>query len=134
MRSLAIVVAAAALAVAGSECAISSSAQAAPNTAYAYGWPVPFDRPHPVRGNFGDPRTIFAGPPTERTLLSGPGAFQFHDGIDISAPDGTTVYAVASGTVKSVMRDWIAVERPWSATSCAKRALPRRWAVTSVRP
>jgi hypothetical protein len=63
-----------------------------------------------VRGNVGDPRTIFAGPPTARTLLSGPGAFQFHDGIDISAPDGTAVYAVASGTVKSVMRDWIAVD------------------------
>ena len=40
--------------------------------AHAYGWPVkPFDQPHPVRGSFGDPRTIFAGPPTQRTLLSG---------------------------------------------------------------
>src|SRR2546425_8557731 len=72
-------------------------AQAAANQA-AYGWPVkPFDQPHPIRGNFGDPRTIFAGPPTQRTLLSGSGVFQFHDGIDISAPDGTAVYPVASG-------------------------------------
>ena len=47
-------------------------AQAAANDATGYGWPVkPFDQPHPVRGNFGDPRTIFAGPPTQRTLLSG---------------------------------------------------------------
>src|SRR5207237_1362640 len=105
-----IVIAAATLAVAGSA-AGSGSAQAASNTSYAYGWPVkPFDRPHPVRGNFGDPRTIFAGPPTERTLLSGPGAFQFHDGIDISAPDGTAVYAVASGTVASVMHQWLVVD------------------------
>jgi len=110
MKSLAIVIAAATLAVAGSA-AGSGSAQAASNASYAYGWPVkPFDRPHPVRGNFGDPRTIFAGPPTERTLLSGPGAFQFHDGIDISAPDGTAVYAVASGTVASVMHQWLVVD------------------------
>ena len=90
----------------------SSPARAAvADTSYSYSWPVtPFDRPHPVRGNFGDPRTIFAGPPTQRTLLTGPGAFQFHDGIDISAPDGTAVYPVTSGTVKSVMRDWIAVD------------------------
>src|SRR5207248_5805448 len=39
-----------------------------------------------------------------------PGAFQFHDGVDISAPDGTAVYPVASGTVKSVLRQWIAVD------------------------
>jgi hypothetical protein len=112
MRSLAIIIAAAALTIAGSECCAGThSAQAASTISYAYGWPVkPFDRAHPVRGNFGDPRTIFAGPPTERTLLSGPGSFQFHDGIDISAPDGTAVYAVASGAVKSVMRQWIAVD------------------------
>jgi len=48
----------------------------------AYGWPVePFDRQHPVRGNFGDPRTVFAGPPDRPTLLTGAGAFQFHFGI-----------------------------------------------------
>src|SRR5689334_18861813 len=87
----------------------SSSARAAvADTSYSYGWPVkPFDRPHPVRGNFGDPRTIFAGPPTQRTLLGGDGAFQFHDGVDIAAPDGTAVYPVASGTVTFVTHDWI---------------------------
>jgi hypothetical protein len=76
-----------------------------------YGWPVkPFDQPHPIRGSFGDPRTVFAGPPTQRTLLSGTGAFSFHSGVDISAPDGTAVYPVESGTVKAVMKDWIQVD------------------------
>ena len=57
-----------------------------------YGWPVkPFDREHPVRGNFGDPRTVFAGPPTRRTLMAAGGSFQFHFGVDISAPNGTAV-------------------------------------------
>jgi hypothetical protein len=56
-----------------------------------------------VRGGFGDPRTVFSGPPTQRTLLAGGGNFQFHDGIDISAPDGTAVYPVESGTVASVV-------------------------------
>ncbi len=76
----------------------------------SYNWPVkPFEQPHPVRGGFGDPRTIFAGPPTQRTLLAGAGDFQFHDGVDISAPDGTAVYPVESGTVTAVMKDWIVV-------------------------
>lgn len=75
-----------------------------------YGWPVkPFDRPHPIRGSFGDPRTIFAGPPTLNTLLNGGGKFSFHQGVDISAPDGTPVYAVASGTVTRVTREWVGV-------------------------
>lgn len=68
-------------------------------TAASYGWPVkPFDRAHPVRGNFGDPRTTFNGPPTQAGLLTSPGIFAFHFGVDISAPDGTPVYAVRSGT------------------------------------
>src|SRR5207248_1905266 len=76
-----------------------------------YGWPVkPFDQAHPVRGSFGDPRTVFAGPPSRRTLLSGAGVFQFHDGIDISAPDGTAVYPVESGTVTAVFREEIVVD------------------------
>ena len=52
-----------------------------------YSWPLkPFDRAHPVRANFNDPR------------ISGPSR-AFHFGIDISAPNGTPVYAVAGGTV-----------------------------------
>jgi murein DD-endopeptidase MepM/ murein hydrolase activator NlpD len=52
-----------------------------------YQWPVkPFRQVHPVRGYFNDPR------------ISGQ-TRAFHFGIDISAADGTAVYAVASGTV-----------------------------------
>jgi hypothetical protein len=55
--------------------------------AMAYSWPLkPFDRPHPVRGYFNDPR------------ISGPSK-AFHFGIDISAPNGTPVYAVEAGVV-----------------------------------
>ena len=53
----------------------------------SYGWPVkPFDRQHPVRGYFNDPRVLDA-------------SHAFHFGVDVSAPDGTAVYAVAPGTV-----------------------------------
>ena len=52
----------------------------------SYGWPVkPFNRQHPVRGYLNDPR--------------GAG---FHFGIDISAPDGTPVYAVEAGYVSLI--------------------------------
>lgn len=51
----------------------------------AYGWPVrPFHRQHPVRGFFGDPR--IAGK-----------VHAFHFGVDVSAPDGTAVYATMTG-------------------------------------
>lgn len=87
------------------------STATAAHTDASYGWPVkPFDRPHPVRGNFGDPRTVFAGPPTRLTLYSGTGSFQLHDGVDISAPDGTAVYPVESGTVVTVTKEWVAVD------------------------
>jgi hypothetical protein len=52
-----------------------------------YGWPLkPFDRAHPVRAYFNDPR------------ISG-GSRTFHFGIDIAARDGSLVYAVMDGTV-----------------------------------
>jgi hypothetical protein len=67
-----------------------------------YPWPLkPFDRQHPVRGFFGDPRTVFTGPDE--------GAFSFHSGIDISAFPGNPVYPVVSGTVVRVTPDLIAV-------------------------
>jgi peptidase M23-like protein len=62
-------------------CAWSAAASA------QYGWPVkPFDRQHPVRGFFGDPR------------IDGR-VRQFHFGVDVSAPDGTAVYATLTGRV-----------------------------------
>jgi len=69
----------------------------------AYGWPLkPFDREHPVRGLFGDPRTVFSGPPTQETLRYGGGQFSFHFGVDIVARDNTAVYPVESGTVTEI--------------------------------
>ena len=79
--------------------AIAAALIAAPQALASYQWPVkPFDRAHPVRANFGDPRMKFYGQPSPRTLLTGSGNFSFHFGIDISAPDGTAVYPVRSGT------------------------------------
>lgn len=69
-----------------SEPACRTGAQARP--APAYGWPVkPFRRQHPVRGYFGDPR------------IGGHGGTSFHFGVDVSAPDGTPVYATATGRI-----------------------------------
>jgi len=67
-----------------------------------YPWPLaPFHRQHPVRGNFGDPRTVLSGP--------GEGAFSFHNGVDISAWPGNHVYPVVSGRVVRVTGDLVAV-------------------------
>jgi len=54
----------------------------------SYGWPIkPFNRQHPVRANLNDPR-------------NGDGdAKGFHFGIDVSAPNGTAVYAIEAGQV-----------------------------------
>jgi Peptidase family M23 len=75
----------------------------APVAVAAYQWPLrPFDRPHPVRGNFNDPRVEFVGDEL---------ASNFHFGIDIAAVDGTAVYAVASG-IASRHADYVAVRAP----------------------
>ncbi len=73
--------------------------------ARGYPWPIrPFHEQHPVRGNFGDPRTIFfdADDPVV-------GAFSFHNGVDISAYRGTPVYAVETGRVGDVRPDEVIV-------------------------
>ncbi len=69
-----------------------AAALLAPAAASAYGWPVaPFDQQHAIRGAFDDPR-VGVGP-------AGLAETSFHFGVDIVAPDGTAVYAVAQGTV-----------------------------------
>jgi hypothetical protein len=67
-----------------------------------YPWPVaPVHRQHPVRGNFGDPRTVLTG--------AGEGAFSFHNGVDVSAWPGNHVYPVVSGRVVRVTGDLVSV-------------------------
>ena len=68
---------------------VRPATQAAPVQRHAYRWPIkPFGRQHPVRGLFGDPRIANQGQ-----------SRQFHFGIDISARNGTPVYATASGRI-----------------------------------
>lgn len=67
----------------------------------AYDWPLaPFDRQHPVRGFFNDPRD------------GAHDSHSFHFGIDISAPDGTPVYAVKAGRVHKSSGRAVAVAEP----------------------
>ena len=85
--------------------ALAGSAGAA-----AFPWPIkPFNKQHPIRANFGDPRTRFLN-----TLLTdglqGPGTFAFHNGIDIAAPSDTPVYPVISGKVHYIDSSAISVK------------------------
>jgi hypothetical protein len=77
--------------------ALFALALGSPSQAFAYGWPVkPFDQQHPVRGFFGDPR------------IEGP-VQQFHFGVDVSAPNGTRVYATNSGSISFIHSDALRV-------------------------
>jgi hypothetical protein len=76
--------------------ALAALASSAP--ARSYGWPVkPFHVQHPVRGLFGDPR------------IGEGGRRQFHFGVDVSAPNGTPVYATLSGTVSLLHEDVVEI-------------------------
>lgn len=69
--------------------ALTAASLLFPPVASGYGWPVkPFDRQHPVRGFFGDPRI-------DDRDHSG----SLHFGVDVVAADGTPVYATLSGRV-----------------------------------
>ena len=71
----------------------------------SYPWPLkPFGEQHPIRAFFGDPRTIFRSAGDAHA-----GTFSFHNGVDIVADDGTSVYPVVSGTVTRVGPDEISV-------------------------
>jgi len=108
-----------------------------------YRWPIkPFDRQHPVRGFFGDPRTFYA----ELGSESGPstdGLFSFHNGVDIVAHAGTKVYSVLSGVVTRATVDEIVVRsgsrafQYWHLTpkvSAGERVTGLRTVVGVVRP
>lgn len=75
----------------------------------SYHYPIkPFDRQHPIRGNFGDPRTLTTEKFGEDNSRS-PGSFTFHNGVDICAPTGTAVYPVASGIARVLSGDAVSV-------------------------
>jgi hypothetical protein len=63
-----------------------------------YGWPIkPFNSQHPVRAYLNDPRNGHGD------------AKSFHFGIDVTAPTGTAVYAVAAGEAFVTRRMAVAV-------------------------
>jgi hypothetical protein len=86
-----------------------------PSSALAYQWPIkPFDRQHPIRGAFGDPRSLRGS--VDATFDN---PLSFHNGVDIQAPDGTPVYAVHSGIVSISNAEAIAVAWPYKRADAA---------------
>ena len=76
-----------------------------------YEWPVkPFDVQHPVRGGFGDPRTISDAGFADDDAGDA-GDYSFHNGIDIAARNGTPVYPVATGIAHVVGDSEVRVRR-----------------------
>ena len=105
--------------------AFAALAVVAAPSAGAYGWPVaPFDVAHPVRAHFGDPRTrYFERYDPERSPTSG--NFTFHNGVDISASPGASVYPVASGVVSQVRSSRIVVKAARRRTFQYIHVVPR---------
>jgi murein DD-endopeptidase MepM/ murein hydrolase activator NlpD len=89
--------------------ALAATLLAAP-AAHAYQWPVePFHQQHPIRGYFGDPRTIYFDP-FDPNRFPENGDVSFHNGVDIMARPGTAVYPVLSGVVRRVYGDRVVVQ------------------------
>lgn len=87
-----------------------------------YPWPIaPFHEQHPIRGYFGDPRTVFKEA-AEPQL----GAFSFHNGVDIVAAVGTPVYPVVSGVVTEVKVNEVVV------SSSGDRHIFQYWHISPV--
>ena len=108
----------------------------------AYGWPVkPFDRQHPVRAYLNDPRNGHGD------------AKSFHFGIDVTAPNGTAVYAVEAGEVfltrgrmavavkcaTRIFGYWhvvpaVRTTSPFASTNCSDTSSTRAAATTCISP
>jgi len=92
--------------------AVGSNCVRPRSTGFAYHYPVkPFDVQHPIRGFFGDPRTVTTATFGEDRPGS-VGSFTFHNGVDIYAATGTLVYPVVSGVVKIARGDRVVVVSP----------------------
>jgi hypothetical protein len=77
----------------------------------AYHYPIrPFARLHPIRANFGDPRTLATESPFGADTARSAGSFTFHNGVDIVADTGTRVYPVVSGTARIGYADEVIVK------------------------
>ncbi len=80
--------------------------------ARAYQWPVaPLHQQHPIRGYFGDPRTVYFDP-FDPNRFPENGHVSFHNGVDIMARPGTAVYPVLSGVVRRAGGDRVVVQVP----------------------
>jgi Peptidase family M23 len=87
----------------------------APSNGFAYQWPLkPFDRQHPIRGAFGDPRSLRG---TVDVTLDNP--LSFHSGVDIQAHEGTPVYAVHGGIVSAPNGEAVAIAWPYSGAGAS---------------
>lgn len=97
---------AAAVVLSGAAVQTRASASGRAGAPAGYQWPLrPFNQAHPVRAHFGDPRTVFLTA-VAGNALAGSGKFSFHNGVDIDAPNGSRVYPVESGVVRSVRTNY----------------------------